>query len=95
MMQARAAGGQAAVVAHVAAHELGPAAYAIKVAGARWAPGATGRAARRHQMLDGGHVQRRGAPAGHLAGLAERPPACEDVGDLLARWEQTPGQDSK
>jgi hypothetical protein len=29
------------------------------------------------------------------AGLAERPPACEDVGDLPAQWEHTPGQDSK
>ncbi len=110
--------GQAAVVAHVAAHELGAAAYAIKAASAAASDGedeAAGRLECRWQrdqlpeairelVLDD---QRLGsdicwsvfdcqaAPVDHLAGLAERLPACEDVGDLLARWEHTPGQDSK
>jgi hypothetical protein len=41
------AAGQAAVVAHVAAHELGAAAYAIKAAQAAAPPGAAGEAGRR------------------------------------------------
>src|SRR5206468_1811027 len=42
------AAGQAAVVAHVAAHELGAAAYAIKAAGAS-VPGREGERAGRHE----------------------------------------------
>lgn len=40
MSQARAAAGQAAAIAHVAAHELGAAAYAIKAAQAAAPAGA-------------------------------------------------------
>jgi hypothetical protein len=36
-----------------------------------------------------------GLPGGGGDVLAGRPPARQDVGDLLARWEHTPGQDSK
>ena len=100
------------MVAHVATHKLGAAAYAIKAARAAASDGedeAAGRLEcrwRRDQLpeaicelvLDDQWLRNdicRGAPVDHLAGLAGRPLAWEDVGDLLARWEHTPGQDSK
>ncbi|UOQ91018.1 hypothetical protein MUN74_09050 [Agromyces endophyticus] len=62
--------GQAVAVAHVAEHELGAAAYAIRAASAAAAAGAADRAARAAEARDGGNGA--DADAAERARLAER-----------------------